>query len=103
MRASSDPTITWGFMPNDQLSTSVVLPLRSAGFKLIWFDGNRPAALRQFQKRNTVPEIAFYGQMYRIEETKIVEQLKPTIVNPFDNNGEFKPAAELLEEIRKTK
>jgi hypothetical protein len=43
---------------------------------------------------------AFYLQMFRIEETKIVPQLKPTIINPFDMKGNFKPAADLLEEIR---
>jgi hypothetical protein len=68
---------------------------------LIWFDGDRPSALRQFQKRSTVSEELFYLQMFRIENSKIVEQLRPMVVNPFDDDEQFKPAAELLAEIRR--
>ena len=45
--------VTWGFLP-DQIQTALVLQFRDAGFKLIWFDGNRPAALRAFLKRGTL-------------------------------------------------
>ena len=92
--------VTWGFAPDDEASVSLVLQLRSAGFKWIWFDGDRPAALREFLKRGTVQEIALYVQMYRIEKSRIVEQLKPTVINPFDDCGQFKPTKELLAEIR---
>ncbi len=91
--------VTWGFLP-DSTQTALVLRFRAAGFKLIWFDGDRPSALRQFQKRGTVSEELFYLQMYRIEASKIVEQLKPTIINPFDDDGQFKPVEELLREIK---
>jgi len=94
--------VTWGFGPDCERSVSLVLQLRSAGFKWIWFDGNRPAALREFQKRATVQEIAFYVQMYRIENSRIVERLKPIVINSFDDNGQFKAAKELLAEIRAT-
>jgi hypothetical protein len=97
---SSRVVVTWGFLP-DQTQTTLVLQLSSAGFKLIWFDGNRSAALRAFRKRATVSEKAFDAQMYRIEETKIVEPLQPTIINPFDARGKFKPPRKLLEEMRK--
>jgi hypothetical protein len=60
------------------------------GFKLLWFDGNRPAALREFLKRGDVPEICFYIQMCKIEHCRIVQQIKPSIVNPFDELGRFK-------------
>jgi len=40
--------VTWGFGPDCQRSASLIQQLRSAGFKWIWFDGNRPAALREF-------------------------------------------------------
>ena len=92
--------VTWGFGPDDEPSVSLVLQLRGAGLKWIWFDGNRPAALREFQKRATVQEIAFYAQMYRIEKSRIVERLKPAVVNSFDNGGQFKSTNELLAEIR---
>jgi Uncharacterized conserved protein (DUF2075) len=98
--------VTWGFGPDCKRSESLVQGLRGAGFKWIWFDGNRPAALREFQKRATVQgraaaqEIDFYRQMYRIEESRIVERLKPIVINSFDDRGQFKPTKELLAEIR---
>jgi hypothetical protein len=64
--------------------------------------GIGPAALREFQKRATVQEIAFYVQMYRIENSRIVERLKPIVINSFDDNAQFKAAKELLAEIRAT-
>jgi hypothetical protein len=96
-----DTVVTWGFAPHDPASVSVVLQFRNAGFKLIWFDGNRPAALRKFQKRATVTEELFYLQMYRIEASRVVDAIKSTIINPFDEREEFRPASELLEEMRK--
>jgi hypothetical protein len=84
---SRDTTVTWGFNPEHQPSVSSVLQFRAAGFKLIWFDGNRPAALREFIKRGTVPEIFFYLQMYRIEATKIIDTIKPVVIDPFDIQG----------------
>jgi shikimate kinase len=92
--------VTWGFGPHSERSISLVQQLRSAGFKLIWFDGDRPAALREFQKRATVPEDALTTQMRRIENSRIVERLKPTVINSFDDRGQFKPAKQLLAEIR---
>ena len=91
--------VTWGFLP-DQVQTGIVLQFRDAGFRWIWFDGNRPAALREFRKRGTVPEQLLHLQMERIENSKIVERLRPTIIDPFDKNGKFKPADRLLDEIR---
>lgn len=93
--------VTWGFVPDDQPSVAAVLQFRNSGLKLIWFDGNRPAALKEFHKRGTVPEGPFYLQMYRIENSKIVQQLNPTVINPIDENERFKPAVELLAEIRR--
>jgi len=92
--------VTWGFGPDDEPSVSLVLKFRSAGFKWIWFDGDRPAALREFQKRATVQEVDLYVQMHRIEKSRIVERLKPTVINSFDDRGQFKPTKELLAEIR---
>jgi hypothetical protein len=68
---------------------------------LIWFDGDRPAALREFQKRATVPEELFYAQMFRIETSKVVQRLGPMIINSLDKDGRFKRADRLLEEIRR--
>lgn len=92
---------TWGFVPDNQPSVALVLQLKTAGFKLIWFDGNRPAALRAFIKRGTVPEILFYLQMYRIEVSKIIDTIKPLIIDPFDAQNQFKSTDELLRELRR--
>jgi hypothetical protein len=92
--------VTWGFNPEDRPSLELIRQFRNAGLKLIWFDGNRPAALQAFRKRGTVSEQALVAQMERIERSKIVERLKPTIINPFNDDGRFKPAGELLGEIR---
>jgi hypothetical protein len=96
-----DTVVTWGFVPDHQPSVALVLQLKTAGFKLIWFDGNRPAALREFIKRGTVPEILFYLQMYRIEASNIVDAIKPVVINTFNELGNFKPIAELLKEMRR--
>jgi adenylate kinase family enzyme len=52
--------VTWGFHPKDELSLCHLRQFRDDGFKLIWFDGNRPAALASFQKRVIPKEIDFY-------------------------------------------
>ena len=92
--------LTWGFGPDCERSVFLVQQLRDAGFKWIWFDGNRPAALRDFQKRATVSERDLHVQMRRIEQSRIVERLKPTVINSFDDRGQFKPTKQLLAEIR---
>jgi SpoVK/Ycf46/Vps4 family AAA+-type ATPase len=97
---NKDTVVTWGFAPDHQPSVALVLEFKTAGFKLIWFDGDRPAALRAFQKRGTVPEVLFYLQMYKIEATKIIDAIKPAVIDSFDAKGEFKSPAVLLKELR---
>jgi adenylate kinase family enzyme len=96
---NKNTVVTWGFVP-DHMQTSLVLQFREAGFKLIWFDGNRPAALREFRKRGTVPEELFHIQMQRIESSQVIEKINPAVIDSFDASGQFKKAAELLEELR---
>jgi adenylate kinase family enzyme len=96
---NKNAVVTWGFVP-DQMQTSLVLQFREAGFKLIWFDGNRPAALREFRKRGTVPEGLFHIQMQRIESSQVIEKINPAVIDSFDASGQFKSPAELLEEVR---
>jgi hypothetical protein len=98
---SRDTAVTWGFNPENQPSVSAVREFRKLGFKLIWFDGNRPAALRAFIRRGTVPEIAFYAQMYRIEASKIIDAIQPVVIDPFDIQGDFKATAVQLTELRR--
>ena len=74
---------------------------KAKGFKVVWFDGNRPAALKAFIERKTVSQAAFYLQMFNIEQSKVIQRMAPIIVNTFDKNGKFKDAATLLDEIIK--
>jgi hypothetical protein len=91
--------ITWGFLP-DQAHIAAVNLLKSSGFKLFWFDGNRPAALSAFQKRGTVSKELFNLQMDRIEKSKVIAILKPALIKPFDKKEQFKPPRKLLKEMK---
>ena len=98
LRSGDSAVVTWGFLP-EWSQVDIVLRFKAAGFKLVWFDGNRPAALRRFIERGTVEEVFFYAQMQRIELSGVISAIQPVIIDPFDGNGEFKPTAELLKEI----
>ena len=88
--------ITWGFHTN---YVSDVLSLKGQGWFLVWFDGDRAAALRAFIARRTVSEAAFYAQMLAIESQHIVAQVTPNaIVNPFCESG-FRPLDEIAQEL----
>ncbi len=103
--------VTWGFLP-DQSQISIVEQFKSSGFKLIWLDGNRQAALDRFDARAKTKSSSkaeyyrrmheFYLQMYRIETSKVIETITPVITNPFDAQGQFKSAEELLQELRRS-
>jgi len=103
--------VTCGFAPDNEPSVAAVLRFRDAGFKWIWFDGNRGAALKMFEARTKSKSRSdaeyyrrmheFYLQMYRIENSKVVERFQPTIINPFDGNWKFKLADRLLDEIKR--
>ena len=95
--------VTWGFGPDCERSVFLVQQLENAEFKWIWFDGNRAAALREFRKRGKPTEQALSIQISRIESSRIVERLKPIVINSFDHRGQFKPTKELLAEIRASK
>ncbi len=100
LRKGEDAVVTWGFGPN-KLEIGLVGQFKAKGFMLVWFDGSRPAALREFIKRGTVPEECFYAQMWRIENSKVIEAIKPCIINTFDENDKFKKGAAVLDEIER--
>lgn len=96
----------------DVRPVEIVKHLRRVGFTLIWFDGDRDAAFKAFEKRvksmADKSDVVFYHQMTalymqmcRIEASRIVAILNPAIVNPFDSGGRFRTAAQLLEEIER--
>jgi hypothetical protein len=80
--------ITWGFVPG--VDDNTVRRLQAMGFRMVWFDGNRAAARREFLKRGTVGEDLLNLQMARIATLDLVS-FQPMQFNPFDANGEFLP------------
>jgi hypothetical protein len=46
-----------------------------------------------------VPEENFYLQMWRIENSKVIEKIKPRIVDTFKKDGRFRDSVEVLREI----
>ncbi len=100
LQGEKNVVATWGFLPNEQ-QVEAVRQFQAKGFELIWFDGNRRAALREFIRRGDVPETLFHIQMYRIEESKVIQHIAPMIIDPFDENEKLKDAAVILREIER--
>ncbi|SRR6266498_967208 len=84
--------ITWGFMPGQDEAT--IRLLQGYGYKLIWFDGNRDAARREFIKRGTVPEWLLDLQMARIDAMDL-SSFHPVTINTFDDEGGLLPIEDL--------
>lgn len=79
--SQGDIVITWGFVPVEE-QIKIVNDLKNYGFKLVWFDGNRLAAFREYLKEGR-QEKAFYLQMYRIEDSNVIAVIEPTVINTF--------------------
>jgi shikimate kinase len=94
--------ISWGFGPFQD--REAIEYLQKAGYTLLWLDGDRTASFREFMKRENndpVKESLYYGQMQMIVVTRIVETLKPHIVNPFSGNGTFRPVQHIAGDVIK--
>lgn len=91
--------ITWGFMPYGH--TEHVIEMKRRGFTLIWFDGNRDAAYREFMKRGAVSEDAYKIQMSNVISSNVIDKIQPTTINTFDRNGQFKKLDEIVKEMLK--
>mgnify|MGYP001584407940 FL=1 len=98
--------VTWGFVPCDE-QIEVVNLFKHYGFRLIWFDGDRDAAKREFIRRDQEkgPEYlksslaAFDLQMSRIENSEVVDKISLTIINTFKADHNFKGLDQILNEI----
>ncbi len=91
--------ISWGF---PTWLTAYILYIEKKGYKHIWLDGDRNVAFKMFmmrEKNNPTMEKAFYNQLDYINKSKVIEQLHPTIYNPFTPDGEFKDLKLRAEEI----
>ena len=91
-----DLVVTWGFSPVD---LSAVQRVQRLGFFTTWFDGNRDAALRSFNRRGTVEERMFHIKLNNIEVCQIVSHLQHVQVNTFDEDGEFRSQKDIADEI----
>lgn len=93
---SNGIVISWGFMPG--YDEKEIRQLRQVGFKLFWFDGNRPAARQAFIKRNTVGIDLLDIQMQRIESLDL-DAINPIIFNTFDEHGVFLKKDEIAKKL----
>jgi shikimate kinase len=101
-----DVVITWGFVPNDEQISTVHL-LKDNGFKLLWLDGNKEAAEREFIKRDSklgpaylqAQKEALKLQLERIKASDVITRIQPKIINTFDSRHQFKKLQEIVEEI----
>lgn len=90
--------ISWGFKPTPT-EFSLIKIFNSCGFKTIWFDGNRSAALKEYLKRNTAPEELFHIQVSAIDSANTIYNLSPIVYNTFEVSGQFKSLSNILREI----
>ncbi len=88
--------ITWGFMPGTH--DDIVLQFKNMGYRMIWFDGDRPSARREFIKRGTVSVDALNKQISRINKLDLAI-FNPIQINTFNQNGKFRDKEEICEEI----
>jgi len=89
--------ITWGFMPYGH--TEHVFEIKRRGFILIWFDGDRDAALREFSKRGTVSGEQFQIQLSNINSSGVLSMINPHIINTFDSRGRFRTLEEIAHDV----
>lgn len=96
IREGKDVVITWGFMPGTDNIT--IRALQGMGFRMIWFDGDRAAARREFLKRGTVTEAALRAQMDKIARLDLTS-FSPVAFDPFNEHGEFLTREELTRRL----
>jgi len=71
--------VTWGFWPQDYPEIETIKKLKERGFVLIWFDGDRSAALKAFNRRGDVPEHLFRAQIKRIDDSDVIRRIEPIV------------------------
>ena len=103
---SGNIVLTWGFVPKDD-NIEIIQKLRNSGFDLIWFDGDRDAARREFVERDSKLEIDNFNsqlqllekQLQRIEDSDVIKRLKPRIINTFNKEHKFRQKEDIVNEI----
>ncbi|HRH33042.1 MAG TPA: hypothetical protein PK720_02810 [bacterium] len=98
--------ITWGFPVKDE-NIEIIEKLRINGFDLIWFDGDREAARREFVERDSKLGMDYFNsqlellekQLQRIKDSNVIERLKPRIINTFNREHKFRNIKDIVDEI----
>jgi adenylate kinase family enzyme len=88
--------VSWGFLPS--MDNHEIRQLIEQGFLMIWFDGEREVARREFLKRNTASEETFDAQVLRIEGLHL-ESFPHMKLNPFGLNRQFLRLADIARKI----
>ena len=96
---AEDKVVTWGFVP--EVDDAGVKQFLDMGYQMIWFDGNREAARREFLKRADTPVEDLDNQMIRIEKHDL-EKFKPIRINTFSADGVFLDKEKVVELIFKS-
>lgn len=99
---SQSVVVTWGFVPDVQLAC--VLELRAGGFEWLWLDdgGDREASRGVYftrEKGNSRAEAVYESQMHLIRSHIDLSTLQPRLLNPFTEDGVFRPVEEIAAEI----
>jgi shikimate kinase len=93
--------ISWGFNPKSEVE--YIKLIRDSGYKLIWLEGNHDSSFDAFlrgTKRSVQDILNYKWQMNAIASTGIVNTLKPTVIDPYLFDGQFRPIQELAAEIK---
>lgn len=93
----TDLVLTWGFLPAQDHQR--VQYLRTLGFTLVWFDGDKQAARRVFVKRGEPKETAFDQQLNLINSFGVTSYLRPIEYNTFDETGNFKKKEVIAQDL----
>ena len=105
-RKDKSVVITWGFPP-ELKAIGTINQLKQNGFKLIWFDGDREQARREFTKRENaksdpktrIPLRLFDLQIHNINALRVIEHIQPIQYNTFNSDHQFKDLAQIVDEI----
>lgn len=96
-KRADNKVMTWGFIPTEH--DNQVKEFQNLGYEMIWFDGDRDSARREFLKRGTVSEDLFDLQLSKIASMDL-NKFTPIKINTFDKNGEFLTHEEIFNLIK---
>lgn len=88
--------ITWGFSPS--LDLQVVQQLTALGVTMVWLDGDRDLAYKNYLQRGGENRAAFFVQVFQLDRLKNTG-LAALHYNPLTDTGRFKPVEQRADEV----